>query len=106
MALLRAQVADLIVDGAVVLLQQRHALGDRLVARPRQLGVAQHPRDRHTRVTQAAQDLQPADVVVGEYAPPTRRACDSADQADAFVVPQRVEAEAGPVDDLPWRIAL
>src|SRR5882762_2802051 len=98
--LLGAQHPDLLLDGPVVPLQQFDALGERARPGPAQLGVAQHLRDRHAGVAQAAQNLEPAEVVVGERASPARRAGDAVEQPDAFVIAQRVEAEPRLVGDL------
>jgi hypothetical protein len=72
--LLGAQVGDLFPDGALVLLQQGEPFGDGVVAAAGQLGVALHARDRHAGVAQAAQQAQPAQVVVGEDPLPARGA--------------------------------
>jgi hypothetical protein len=60
-----------------------------------QLGVPAHLRDGHAGVAQAAQHLQPFQVLVAEPAVPARRAVDVIEQADPLVVAQGVEAEPG-----------
>src|SRR5215470_2628546 len=102
--LLGSQLADLMVHRLVVCFEEGDPLGDGPVTLAAQLGIAQHLRDRHAGIAQAAQYPEPIDVVVGERAPPARRAGDVVEQADTFVVAQRVEAESGLVGNLPRRI--
>jgi hypothetical protein len=60
-----------------------------------QLGVLDHPADRHVGGAQLRQQRQPLHVVAAVAAVAVLAAPDRVDQADALVVAQRVRAQAG-----------
>src|SRR5215472_11927283 len=88
------QDGDALAHVRVVLGEQVQALGNGGLAAAGEFGVAAHPGDRHAGVPQAAQHLEPLQVVLAEPAVPARGALDVVQQADSLVVAQGVQAEA------------
>src|SRR4051812_29620837 len=99
-----AQRLDLLLHPRVVFREQVHSLGDRALTGPHQLGVAAHPRDRHSGLPQADQHSQPGQIVLIEPASPAVIARDAAEQPDPLVVPQGVQAETRAPHRLAGRV--
>jgi hypothetical protein len=93
-------VSDLFLHRSVVALQEIDPF--REIARAAEFGVPAHVGDGHARVAQAAQDAEPGEIVGGETTVAAGGAVDVGEEADAFVVARRVEAEAGLLGGLGW----
>src|SRR5690348_9319595 len=83
---LALEQVHLLLDAYRVVLQQLTTLVDGVLTLAGQLRVAAHLRDRHPGVAQATEQLQPAEVVVGEDPLPARRPVHVGEQADLLVV--------------------
>jgi len=101
---LALEQAHLLLHLRGVLLQQLTPLVGGVLALAGQRRVAAHLGDRHSGVAQAAEQHEPAQVVVGEDPPSARRTTHVGEQADLLVVPQGVQAEAAAPGGLRGRV--